>query len=116
VTPSKDIDPAGSPGPRRRWNRKKKLGTTLALTAVIGLVGLAQASMASAATLGSVMVDVSVADANNPEAGRDTAFYRCQSWHSNTQSVRFDHSSYYYVVGDPNPVSAAQVWDCLDTP
>jgi hypothetical protein len=120
VQPSNDLDPTSSvpasPGPRRRWTRKKTLGAVLALTAVTGLAGLAQANMASAASLGTVMVDVNVADANNWGAGWGTAYDRCRSWHAATKSVRFDHTEFYYSSGNPNPVAAQQIWECLDTP
>jgi len=105
-----------SPGRHRVWARKKTLAASLAMAAAAGTLGLMQMSQASAATLLTVQVTVNTADADNQDAGRDKALALCQSNRPDTRSVAFDHSELYGAPGNPDPVYAAQVWNCLDTP
>lgn len=83
----------------------------LAALAMAGVAGLTQTASASAATLGTVNVTVSLADANNAGAGVDQARNLCQNW-PNTRTVQFDHSEIYN--GPDGPAYAAQIWNCLD--
>lgn len=100
----------GSPGPRRRWGRKKTLAAALALTAVTGVAGVTLATNASAAQLGTRAVIVSRADANNWGAGWGKAWSACRAKYRNTKSVRFVDSNDY------GPNTSAQMWACRDTP
>lgn len=102
----------GSPGQRGRWTRKKTFAAALTLTAVTGLAGLAQANVASAATLGKVTVDVSVADANSWAAGWGKAWDLCRSYYPGTKSLSLDQVGYVYASGKSEPVGASQIWSC----
>lgn len=109
----------GSPDPRKRWVRKKTLATGLALAAglaVTAATGLIQANTASAATLGTVQVTVNVDDASNMSAGVDQARTLCdENFGDAVQSIRYDHYEYYDAPDNPGvPISAVQVWYCLD--
>jgi hypothetical protein len=117
---SDDIGPTlsgpGSPAPRRRRGRKKTLAAALAVTAAAGVVGLTQATTASAATVSAVLVDVSLADANNWGAGWGKAWDQCRSRWPTTKSVEFVSSSPYSTGNPTEPVRADQIWECRDTP
>jgi hypothetical protein len=110
---SDDVGPTfsgpGSPGPRRRWGRKKTLAAALALTAATGVAGLTQATGASAAVVDQVGVFVKAADANSWSAGWQKALDACSLNDSTTKSVEFVYS---IPAGD----DAIQYWNCRDTP
>lgn len=106
--------PSTSQGIRKARLAGGALAVT-AVTAVISLAGVLQASVASAAALGQVEVQVSVSDADNPAAGWDSAWSQCTSRYPQTKSVAMLGG---YLGSSPgqDPTFALQVWECRDTP
>jgi hypothetical protein len=120
MTLSEDTGPtfsgSGSPGPLGRWVRKKTLVAALAVAAAAGGIGLVQANTASAAMVGTVYVQVSIADANNWGAGWGEAWNRCRTIAPQTQHVEYWYSEYHYPENSSTPDGATQAWKCFDTP
>jgi hypothetical protein len=115
VESSHDFSEPSSPkrrflGRRKPLSRKKKIGAVVALTAAVGTGGIVQTNMASAATIGTVWVQVSAEDLNNWGAGWGRAWDDCQRNHPETRSVELHSASFI-----PEGGGYYQEWYCRDT-
>jgi hypothetical protein len=95
-------------GRRKPLSRKKKIGAVVALTAAVGTGGIVQTNMASAATIGTVWVQVHPEDTWNWGAGWGRAWDDCQWYYPGTRSVELHDA--FPIGGD-----FVQVWNCRDT-